>query len=137
MCSSRLPSTRWAAPGISTEQVPAIAFKIKEHGQLSVRLIARRRHESHTRRRHPLVGCIEIIHAEEEAHASGKLLPDDASLMLAICFCEQKSGLPFGRPDDDPAFWATVIRERLGIFNQMELEHVEEEAESEDRKSVV
>ena len=77
---------------------------------------------------HSLVSAIEVVDAKEQADAPGELLADDGVLMLAVCLREQDAGLASGGPNDDPALRPPVVGQRRRVLHELELQHVDEEA---------
>lgn len=71
------PSLRgWA------EEIPPIAFKVKEDGDLSVRLDARRAHEPNPSGGQSCVAACKVFHAKKEADSTRELLSDDERLAI-------------------------------------------------------
>jgi hypothetical protein len=77
-----------------------------------------------------LVGCVEVFNPQEQASAARELLPDHGNLVFAIGASKEDACLGSARPDDNPAFLAPVVRQRWCVFDQLELEHVDEEPNS-------
>jgi len=59
--------------------------------------------------------------------AARKLPPDHWNLVFAIGASKEDACPASGRPDDDPTFWAPIIRQRRCVFHQLELKQVDEE----------
>jgi hypothetical protein len=79
---------------------------------------------------HSLVRRIEVFDSQEEANAARELLPDHGNLAFAIGAGKENACLDSGRPHDDPAFRTPIVRLRRCVFDQLELEHVDEEPNS-------
>jgi hypothetical protein len=65
-----------------TEEVPAVAGDVEEHGDAAVGFGARRGDELDSGGRHPLVGGSEVVYLEEEPDPAGELVADDGGLIL-------------------------------------------------------
>jgi hypothetical protein len=111
------------------KEVPAVSLKIQEYGHLSIWLNTRGGDEADARSDHPRVHHFEIVDAKEEPDSAGKLLANDRRLMLAIGACEQDAGASTDGTNDDPAFRATVIRQRRNVFHEFELQDIHEEVD--------
>jgi hypothetical protein len=111
------------------EEVPPIAFKVEEHGDLSVRFHTRRTDEPNARGRQSFVTAGEVFHSEEEADAPAELLPDDRGLARTIRPCEQQTGRGSRRAYDDPTLGATIVGGGGRILDQVEPEHSHEEVD--------
>jgi hypothetical protein len=96
---------------------------------LSIRLNTRGGDESHARGEHPRVRRFEIINAQEETDPAGKLLAHDQPLTLTISACKQNSGTTADRANNDPALWATVIRKRWKVLDELELQNIHKEVD--------
>src|SRR5262249_27591266 len=70
---------------------------------------------------------LEVVHAQEESHATRKLAAGDRGLTLAICAREQNPGNSPSRPNDDPSFRPAIVRQRWNVLNELELQDVDEE----------
>jgi hypothetical protein len=93
--SPRSPAARsW------TEQIPAIAGDIQEHGDLAVCLTAGWPDELDTCCHHPLVLMSKVVHTQKEAYAAGVLVPNDCDLAITIRTGEEQT--PFGHLADAP-----------------------------------
>ena len=79
-----------------------VSLDIQEYRHLSIRFNARGGDEPDARSDHPRVHRFEIINAEEETD-------------------------PTGGANNDPAFWATVIRQRRNVFHEFELQDIQKE----------
>ena len=90
--------------------------------------------ELDTRGHHPFERSLEVVDAQEEPDPSGRLLPDRRRLVVAVGASEQDAGLGAGRANDDPSFRAAVVRQRRGVLDQFEPEHIDEEL---DRRVVL
>ena len=71
-------------PRIGAEQVPAVPFQVKKHGDLAVFFHARLRGEANSTVQHVLVRGLKVIDAQEKSDAARKLLPDRSNLAFAI-----------------------------------------------------
>ena len=61
--------------------------------------------------------------------SAGELLADGGGLMLAVGTCEQDAGLASLGTNDDPALRPAVVGQRRRVFDQLELQHVDEETD--------
>jgi hypothetical protein len=77
---------------------------------------------------------LEIINAKEEADPAGELLANDRRLMLAIGACQQNAGAPTDGANNDPAFRATVVRQRRNVLHELEVQDIDKEI---DRRFVL
>lgn len=93
-----------------------------------------RRHGLDARRYHPRQGSTEIIDVQEETHPACGLLPDGRGLIFPVSSGEQEPGDGTRRPDHDPPLRTPVIRQRQGVFHQIEAQCVHEES---DRQVIV
>src|ERR1700741_3885181 len=64
------------------EQVPAVAGDVFEHRELAVRLDAWCRNELHAVRPPPVEGGVEVVDAQRERDATGRLLADYRRVVL-------------------------------------------------------
>ena len=71
------------------EEVPLVAVQVLEDRDMAIGLGAWRREELNTRVRHSLVGGEEVVHAQEETHATCELAADQRLLLLAARLSEQ------------------------------------------------
>jgi hypothetical protein len=69
----------------------------------------------------------EIINAKEETDPPGKLHSDYRRLILAIGAREQNAGAAADRPNNHPAFRATVVRQRRNVLHELELQDIHKE----------
>ena len=90
---------------------------------------ARFGHELHAGRPQVLESVVEVLDVEEEADSSTGLIADAFTLSVAVGSCEKQPGCCAGWPNDDPAFGATVVRERWLVLDEFEAEHVDEEGD--------
>jgi len=118
------------SPRISSQEVPAIPLEIQKHGQSAIWLIARRRDEPHTCGNHTLISPIEIIDAQEHTDATRKLLAHNACLLFAVRTREQNACLASIWTNHNPTLRAAIIGQRRRVFHQLELQDVNEEADS-------
>jgi hypothetical protein len=102
-----------------TQDVPAVAGDVEEDGETAVGLVAWWGHEGHAGGAHALVRRVEIVDAEEEAHAAGDLIADRLRLVGAVGSGEQDPGLRADRPHDDPALGPTIVGSRRRIVDQL------------------
>ena len=93
------------------------------------RLVARRRDELHASRHHALIGGLEVIHAEKQPDAASELLADDGGLAVAVSACQEDTRVASAGSHDDPALRAAIVGQRRRVFHQLELQHVDEEAD--------
>jgi hypothetical protein len=121
-------------PWVGTEEVPPVPFQIQEHGEPSVWFVSRRRNDLDAVGHQTLVGCLEIIDAEEHADASGELPAGDALLLHTIGSREQNASVCSHRSNDDPSLRPTIVGPRGRIFDEFELEDVDKEP---DRRVIV
>jgi hypothetical protein len=71
---------------------------------------------------------------EEEAHPACRLPADRRGLILSVSAGEQQAGHGTRRPDHDPPFGTSVIRQRRGVLNELKAQYVDEES---DRRVVL
>jgi hypothetical protein len=76
----------------------------------------------------------EIVNAKEETDPPGKLVSDYRRLIVAIGAREQNAGAPADRPNNHPAFRATVVRQRRSVLHELELQDIDKEI---DRRLVL
>ncbi len=131
---SRAPTESQTArrPGGSrrSEQIPTVAGDIDKHGDPTVRLRPRRRHEGNAGVTHPLVGGIEVLHPEEETNAPGHLRADDRRLIVTVGSGEQDPRLRVGRSYHHPPLrLPTGCRRRRRVLDQLEAERVHEKGD--------
>jgi hypothetical protein len=75
------------------------------------------------------VRSLKIINAEEEADPAGKLLSNDGRLVLSVGACEQNAGACSDGTNNDPTFWAAVIRQRRNVLHELELQDIHKEVD--------
>jgi hypothetical protein len=109
------------------EQVPPVASHVAEHGDATVRLVARLAEELDPVVEHPTAGRVEVVDVEEEADAPGELPADHARLLVPVGAGQEQPGLRSRRTHHDPAFRPTVVGRREGVLDQCEAERVDEE----------
>lgn len=57
-------------------------------------------HETNSsRRNHPVARCVDVVHAQKQAHAAGELSPDHGFPLRTVRFREQDAGRRAGRTD--------------------------------------
>ena len=83
---------------------------------------------------HAFIGGVEVIDAEEQADAAGELVADGDRLMFTVGSGEQDAGGGAGRADGDPSLRSSVVRDRRGVFDEVEAQRVDEEP---DRRVVI
>ena len=76
---------------------------------------------------HPSVSGLEVLNLKEEADSSGDLLAYDRRLVITIGSGEQDPCLSARRTNNDPPFRLASVRQRWGVFDQLEAESVNEE----------
>ena len=111
------------------DKVPLVACDVEEHSDLTVGFGARRGEETHSPGRHPRIGGAEVVHVEEKPDPFGHLPPDDGGLVLAVGPRDQQTGRGAWRPDHDPPLGAPVVGEGRGVLDELETQHVHEEAD--------
>jgi len=121
---------RSLAPRVWSEQIPAVALEIEEYRHAAVWLIARWRDEPHAGSGHALEGRLEIIDPQEHADAPCELLSDDLGLLVAVGTREENARLASVGPDHDPSFRPAIIGQRRRVFDQFELQDIDEETAS-------
>jgi hypothetical protein len=89
--TQHLTPPRGLSPRVSSQQIPAVPLEIQKDCKSAAWLIARRRDEPDTRSDHALAGSVEIVNAQEHSDATGELLADNASLLVAIGTREQQA----------------------------------------------
>jgi hypothetical protein len=114
---------------MAAEKVPPIASDVEEHGNASVGLRTRRSHELDPIGRHPQVGVIEVVNAEEETHPAGGLLPDNSSLVLSVGSCQQQAGGGTRRPDHDPPLGTSIVGQRGEVLNKLKTQRADEKVD--------
>jgi hypothetical protein len=112
---------------LATEQIPPITLAIEKHGDLPVGLHGRRADEDDSGIQHPTIRRIEIVDSEEEADSPAKLATDDRRLFLSVRSSEQDSGDAAEGPHHHRTFRPAVVRERWKVFDELELDDVDEE----------
>ena len=100
------------------KQVPVVARNVDEHRDAPIRLLPRLRHELDAGAAHSRVSGVEVVDAQEEADPTRELSSHDGLLLSAVGACQQNARLGTRWANDDPAFWASVVRERRRIFCQ-------------------
>lgn len=116
------------------DQIPAIAGHVEEDGDTPVRFVPRALHEHYARRPQPLIRGLEVVHAQEEPHPIRALMPDHRDLRGSLGAGEQETRGPADRAHDHPPLGPSVVRLRGHVFDQGEVQHVDEER---DRRIVV
>jgi hypothetical protein len=105
-------------------QVPPVPLNVQKDRHLPVRLDARGGNKPYARSDHSRVHHFEIINPKEETDPSAKLFANDRRLTLAIGARKQNTGATTGGTNNDPAFRATVVRERRSVLHELELQSV-------------
>ena len=115
--------------GGRTQKIPMVALEIKKDRYLTIGFHAARRNEPNAGGPCPCIRCVEVIDAEKEPDAFRELLADDLFLADAVRAREQdpRSGTRWSH--HYPAFGATVVRERWDVFDQLELQDIDEEVD--------
>jgi RNA polymerase sigma factor (sigma-70 family) len=112
------------------DKVPLVAGDVGKHRDTAVEFGARRGEEAHARGCHPRVRGVEVLDVQEEAHASGRLLPDDGGLIFPVSPREQQAGRRSRRPDHHPPLGTSVVGQGRGVLDELEAQCVHEEADS-------
>jgi len=124
-CPSDEPVISW----MRTKQVPAITFQIEENRNLAIHLHTRRRNEAYPMRQHMRVMSIEVVDAKEQANPPSKLMSYSFLLRCSIRHRKQNISLSARWPHHYPTLEPFVVHQRRRIFHQLELEHIDEEAD--------
>jgi hypothetical protein len=127
-------SKRWLGASDPAEEVPTVSLDVEEYSNLAVRLDPRSCYEHNASTDHPIVGGFEVINSQEQAYPAGKLPADDLRLVVAISPRQHNTSHTAGGANYDPAFGATIVRQRRNILNQLEAQNVYEEV---DRRPVL
>jgi hypothetical protein len=98
-----------------------------EDGDTAVWLITGLAHELHTVLAHVLKRGLKMVDAEKKPHATSELLAYSSFLNFAISLRKQKRRSGVGRPDHNPPFRPTIVRERRQILEELESELLDKE----------
>lgn len=86
-----------------------VAGNVNKDGNPAVGLGARLANEGHAGAQHPFVRSVEVIHAKEEADATGRLVTDSSTLAFAVRTGEKKTGLCMRRSYDYPPLLLSIV----------------------------
>ncbi len=82
---------------------------VDEDNNFSVRLVPRLGDEPNSVAKHPVVGLLEVVNAQEKPHPTRELVPDRLLLPVTVSLSEQQGGRRARRPDDNPSLRAPVV----------------------------
>ncbi|ARU00311.1 hypothetical protein LOKVESSMR4R_00982 [Yoonia vestfoldensis] len=105
------------------DQVPPIAERISEDGNMAIGCVARRAYEAETACLHLCVIFVEIIRLQEQPDAPAALVADGGALPFIDCAGQQERGLCAFRGDPQPTLGAA----KIGVFQQIKAQRPRKE----------